>query len=42
MTALLYKQLLNKKNALNCTIYITESAENFAESNVRHPANVDF
>ena len=27
-------------NALNCTIYITESAENFAESNVIHPANM--
>ena len=27
-------------NALNCTIYITESAENFAESNVIHPANI--
>ena len=28
-------------NALNCTIYITESAENFAESNVIHPANIE-
>ena len=27
-------------NALNCVIYITESAENFAESNVIHPANM--
>ena len=27
-------------NVLNCTIYITESAENFAESNVIHPANM--
>ncbi|XP_078383037.1 uncharacterized protein LOC144665645 [Oculina patagonica] len=26
-------------NALNCTIYITESAENFAESNIIHPAD---
>ncbi|KAL9956638.1 hypothetical protein ACROYT_G038144 [Oculina patagonica] len=26
-------------NALNCTIYIAESAENFAESNVIHPAD---
>jgi len=27
-------------NALNCTIYITESAENFAESIVMHLANM--
>ena len=27
-------------NALNCTIYITESAENFAESNVINPINM--
>ena len=28
-------------NALNCTIFIMESAENFAESNVIHPVNTD-
>ena len=27
-------------NAFNCTIYITESAENFVERNVIHPANM--